>query len=137
LAKELVVAPTQFSAADTVRVALEAVGQSDLDTIEAATAPDVHLRFGDADPTEVHHRRLAGCERNVPYCNAFRVTDGLVQDYRVYLDANPVIVAAGGPVGVGEGVGRSMRFWLVSVQVVVLAAALALYGVDPDFALMV
>jgi phospholipid/cholesterol/gamma-HCH transport system permease protein len=45
--------------------------------------------------------------------------------------------ASGGPVGVGEAVGRSMRFSLVSVQVVVLSAALALYGVDPNFALTV
>jgi phospholipid/cholesterol/gamma-HCH transport system permease protein len=45
--------------------------------------------------------------------------------------------ASGGPVGVGEGVGRSMRFSLVSVQVVVLSAALALYGVNPNFALTV
>ena len=45
--------------------------------------------------------------------------------------------AGGGPVGVGEAVGRSMRFSLVSVQVVVLSAALALYGVNPNFALTV
>jgi phospholipid/cholesterol/gamma-HCH transport system permease protein len=45
--------------------------------------------------------------------------------------------ASGGPVGVGEAVGRSMRFSLVSVQVVILAAGLALYGVDPNFALTV
>ncbi|WP_054938792.1 MlaE family ABC transporter permease [Mycobacterium tuberculosis] len=45
--------------------------------------------------------------------------------------------AGGGPVGVGEAVGRSMRFSLVSVQVVVLFAALALYGVDPHFNLTV
>ncbi len=45
--------------------------------------------------------------------------------------------ASGGPVGVGEGVGRSMRLSLVSVQVVVLFAALALYGVNPNFALTV
>ena len=41
--------------------------------------------------------------------------------------------AAGGPVGVGEAVGRSMRFSLVSVKVVVLFAALSLYGVNPNF----
>jgi phospholipid/cholesterol/gamma-HCH transport system permease protein len=41
--------------------------------------------------------------------------------------------ASGGPVGVGEAVGRSMRFSLVSVQVVVLFAALALYGINPNF----
>jgi phospholipid/cholesterol/gamma-HCH transport system permease protein len=45
--------------------------------------------------------------------------------------------ASGGPVGVGEAVGRSMRFSLVSVQVVTLFAALALYGVDPNFNLTV
>jgi phospholipid/cholesterol/gamma-HCH transport system permease protein len=41
--------------------------------------------------------------------------------------------ASGGPVGVGEAVGRSMRFSLVSVNVIVLFANLALYGVDPNF----
>lgn len=41
--------------------------------------------------------------------------------------------ASGGPVGVGEAVGRSMRFSLVSVTVVVLFTALALYGVNPNF----
>ncbi len=41
--------------------------------------------------------------------------------------------AAGGPVGVGEAVGRSMRFSLVSVNVIVLLAELALYGANPNF----
>ncbi|RAU92425.1 ABC transporter permease [Mycolicibacter senuensis] len=41
--------------------------------------------------------------------------------------------ASGGPVGVGEAVGRSMRLSLISVPTVVLFAALALYGVDPNF----
>jgi phospholipid/cholesterol/gamma-HCH transport system permease protein len=41
--------------------------------------------------------------------------------------------ASGGPVGVGEAVGRSMRFSLVSVNVVILLAEMALYGVDPNF----
>ncbi|HEX7322982.1 MAG TPA: ABC transporter permease [Mycobacterium sp.] len=41
--------------------------------------------------------------------------------------------ASGGPVGVGEAVGRSMRFSLVSVNVVVLLAELALYGTNPNF----
>jgi phospholipid/cholesterol/gamma-HCH transport system permease protein len=45
--------------------------------------------------------------------------------------------ASGGPVGVGEGVGRSMRFSLISVVVVVLLATLAIYGVNPNFALTV
>ncbi|HEU4361443.1 MAG TPA: ABC transporter permease [Mycobacterium sp.] len=45
--------------------------------------------------------------------------------------------AAGGPVGVGQAVGRSMRVSLVSVVVVVLLAQLALYGVNPNFNLTV
>ncbi len=45
--------------------------------------------------------------------------------------------ASGGPVGVGEAVGRSMRFSLISVNIVVLFAALALYGVNPNFNLTV
>jgi phospholipid/cholesterol/gamma-HCH transport system permease protein len=45
--------------------------------------------------------------------------------------------ASGGPVGVGEAVGRSMRFSPISVVVVPLFAVLALYGVNPKFALTV
>jgi phospholipid/cholesterol/gamma-HCH transport system permease protein len=45
--------------------------------------------------------------------------------------------ASGGPVGVGEGVGRSMRFSLISVVVVVLLSTLAIYGVNPNFNLTV
>ena len=45
--------------------------------------------------------------------------------------------ASGGPVGVGDAVGRSMRFSLVAVQVIVLAGTLAIYGVNPNFALTV
>ncbi|WP_301122544.1 MlaE family ABC transporter permease [Mycolicibacterium fortuitum] len=44
---------------------------------------------------------------------------------------------AGGPVGVGESVGRSMRLSLVAVVVVAMLASLALYGVDPNFNLSV
>jgi phospholipid/cholesterol/gamma-HCH transport system permease protein len=45
--------------------------------------------------------------------------------------------ASGGPVGVGEAVGRAMRASLVAVAMVVLLVALALYGVDPNFNLTV
>ncbi|GLP82640.1 ABC transporter permease [Mycobacterium antarcticum] len=45
--------------------------------------------------------------------------------------------AAGGPVGVGDAVGRSMRFSLIAVVVVAMLASLALYGVDPNFNLSV
>jgi phospholipid/cholesterol/gamma-HCH transport system permease protein len=45
--------------------------------------------------------------------------------------------AHGGPVGVGEAVGRSMRASLVAIVCVVLFASLVLYGVDPNFNLTV
>ncbi|MGV0994089.1 MAG: MlaE family ABC transporter permease [Mycobacterium sp.] len=45
--------------------------------------------------------------------------------------------ASGGPVGVGEAVGKSMRASLVVVQFVVLFASLALYGTNPNFNLTV
>jgi len=44
---------------------------------------------------------------------------------------------SGGPVGVGEAVGRSMRTSLVVIQFVVLGASLALYGTNPNFNLTV
>jgi phospholipid/cholesterol/gamma-HCH transport system permease protein len=57
------------------------------------------------------------------------ITAGVVMLTHCYYGYN----ASGGPVGVGEAVGRSMRFSLVSVNVVILLAQLALYGVDPNF----
>jgi phospholipid/cholesterol/gamma-HCH transport system permease protein len=45
--------------------------------------------------------------------------------------------AAGGPVGVGAAVGRSMRLSLIAVVVVAMLASLALYGVHPNFNLSV
>jgi phospholipid/cholesterol/gamma-HCH transport system permease protein len=45
--------------------------------------------------------------------------------------------ASGGPVGVGEAVGKSMRASLVAIVLVVLMASLALYGVNPNFNLTV
>jgi phospholipid/cholesterol/gamma-HCH transport system permease protein len=45
--------------------------------------------------------------------------------------------ASGGPVGVGEAVGKSMRASLVAVVVVILLTSLAIYGVNPNFNLTV
>lgn len=45
--------------------------------------------------------------------------------------------ASGGPVGVGEAVGRAMRMSLISVPVVVLLFQMSIYGVDPNFAFTV
>ncbi|GFG73894.1 ABC transporter permease [Mycobacterium botniense] len=41
--------------------------------------------------------------------------------------------ASGGPVGVGEAVGRSMRFSLVAINVVLILFEMTLYGVNPNF----
>ena len=40
---------------------------------------------------DVYYRRLDGAELNLPCCNIFRVIDGLVADYMIYMDVNPVI----------------------------------------------
>ena len=45
--------------------------------------------------------------------------------------------ASGGPVGVGEAVGRAMRFSLISVNVTVMLGTLAIYGTNPNFNLTV
>ena len=45
--------------------------------------------------------------------------------------------ASGGPVGVGEAVGRAMRASLIAVVIVVLFASLALYGTNANFNLTV
>lgn len=45
--------------------------------------------------------------------------------------------ATGGPVGVGEAVGRSMRLSLITIVVVVVLTAMAVYGKTPNFNLTV
>jgi phospholipid/cholesterol/gamma-HCH transport system permease protein len=45
--------------------------------------------------------------------------------------------ASGGPVGVGEAVGRSMRLSLTTIVVVVVLTAMAVYGKNPNFNLTV
>ena len=40
---------------------------------------------------DVHYRRLDGRELNLPCCNVFGVRDGVVNDYRIYMDVNPVL----------------------------------------------
>jgi phospholipid/cholesterol/gamma-HCH transport system permease protein len=45
--------------------------------------------------------------------------------------------ASGGPVGVGEAVGRSMRLSLITIVVVVVVTAMAVYGKNPNFNLTV
>ena len=38
----------------------------------------------------VHYKRLDGRELTLPCCNVFRLRDGRVADYRIYMDINPV-----------------------------------------------
>jgi len=45
---------------------------------------------------EVRYRRLDGGELNLPCCNVFRMHDGVVREYLIYMDVNPVIAP---PVG--------------------------------------
>jgi ketosteroid isomerase-like protein len=49
-------------------------------------------RDGDAVIAEfdVHYTRLDGGEVTLPCCNVFRLRDGLVAEYRSYIDATPV-----------------------------------------------
>ena len=39
---------------------------------------------------DVHYTRLDGGEVTLPCCNVFRIRDGLVAEYRSYMDATPV-----------------------------------------------
>jgi ketosteroid isomerase-like protein len=39
---------------------------------------------------EVHYTRLDGGQVTLPCCNVFRLRDGSVADYRVYIDITPV-----------------------------------------------
>jgi ketosteroid isomerase-like protein len=38
----------------------------------------------------VHYTRLDGGQVTLPCCNVFRLRDGLIADYRSYIDATPV-----------------------------------------------
>jgi ketosteroid isomerase-like protein len=39
---------------------------------------------------QVHYTRLDAKQLTLPCCNVFRMRDGLVADYRVYMDISPV-----------------------------------------------
>ena len=40
---------------------------------------------------DVYYRRLDGRELTLPCCNVFGVHNGVVNDYRIYMDVNPVL----------------------------------------------
>jgi ketosteroid isomerase-like protein len=39
---------------------------------------------------DVHYTRLDGRSVTLPCCNVFRIRDGLISEYRSYVDASPV-----------------------------------------------
>jgi len=43
----------------------------------------------------VHYTRLDGLMVSLPCCNVFRLSGGLIAQYRVYVDLGPVFAAAG------------------------------------------
>jgi hypothetical protein len=43
-----------------------------------------------AELMDVHYRRLDSRGLNLVCCNVFGVNSGVVNDYRVYMDANPI-----------------------------------------------
>ena len=121
---------TPLTKGELIRTLIRAVDGADHDVIAALTAPDVHFRFGNSDPTDtqaellvvarsfrvaladlrhtfldiwevnddtvvatmdVYYRRLDGAELTLPCCNVFRLRDGVVDSYLIYMDINPVI----------------------------------------------
>lgn len=121
---------TQSTPTDTVRALFAGVDSGDFDVVAALVTDDVHLRFGNFEPTDgkaklvatgqqvagsvagirheihdiweveegtvvavmdVHYKRLDGGELALPCCNVFRFRDGLISDYRVFMDVNPVL----------------------------------------------
>jgi ketosteroid isomerase-like protein len=43
---------------------------------------------------DVHYRRHDGGQLTLPCCNIIRFRDGLITDYRIYMDINPVYAPA-------------------------------------------
>lgn len=73
-----------LNAADTFRGSIADQRHTILDMWELA-ADTVVATF------DVYYRRLDDVELNLPCCNIFRLRDGRVFDYRIYMDVNPVI----------------------------------------------
>jgi ketosteroid isomerase-like protein len=72
-----------LTAAETFREAIADQRHTVLDVWEA-DADTVVATF------DVYYHRLDGVELNLPCCNVFRLHDGRVYDYLIYMDANPV-----------------------------------------------
>ena len=113
-----------------------------------------HPALRDGDPAVVrvragHHDVVLRRSRWAPTTHYFRTflrPDDVMWSFVEVIIISVIVMlnhcyfgyyASGGPVGVGEAVGKSMRASLVAIVVVVLLASLALYGVDPNFNLTV
>jgi ketosteroid isomerase-like protein len=72
-----------LAAAQSFRDALADMRHTIVDLWEVDTSTVVGL-------FDVYYQRLDGRELNLPCCNVFRVRDGVVNDYRIYMDVNPV-----------------------------------------------
>ncbi len=135
-----------FAALINVRIAAPVVaGQALAATVGAgATAELGAMRISE----EIDALEVMGI-KSISYLVSTRIMAGFIVIIPLYAMAIIISVivmlnhcyygyfASGGPVGVGEAVGRSMRASLVAIVCVVLFASLALYGVDPNFNLTV
>lgn len=77
------------------KVALVAAAQSVRDSI-ASARHEIHNIWEVAEDTivtvmDVHYKRLDGGELVLPCCTVLRMRDGLIRDYRIFMDINPVL----------------------------------------------
>ena len=84
---------------DRIREMFATFDAKNVSALVALMTDDVRLRLGNAEPVQgrsaiaefdVHYTRLDGGEVTLPCCNVFRLRDGLVAEYRSYIDATPV-----------------------------------------------
>ena len=76
--------PELLAAAQSFRNAIADLRHTILDLWEVDDGTVVALM-------DVYYRRLDGGELTLPCCNVFGVHNGVVNDYRIYMDVNPVL----------------------------------------------
>jgi ketosteroid isomerase-like protein len=103
-----------ITAEDTVRAIIAATDAADVDRLSELVTDDVRLRFASDEPSigkgrmlrgaeeffasiasishdmTVHYQRLDGRRLSLPCTDIFYLRDGLIADYRVYMDIAPV-----------------------------------------------
>ena len=67
---------------DHIRTMFATFDAKDVPALAAFMTDDVRLRLGNTEPVRV----------TVPCCNVFRLRDGLVTEYRSYIDAARVLL---------------------------------------------